>query len=60
MESCAEYLVRFPAVEWVVILNENTNFYLENFMDLLKGEKWNSHTDLVFMGKEIIRYSYSC
>ena len=57
VESCAEFLLRFPEVEWVVILNENTDFYLENFMNLLKEEEWNPRKDLVFMGKEIIRYT---
>ena len=55
VESCAEFLFRFPEVEWLVILNENTNFYLDKFMKLIKREKWNPHKNLVFMGEEIVR-----
>ena len=55
VESCAGFLLRFPEVEWLVILNENTNFYLDKFMNLVEKEKWNPHKDLVFMGKEIVR-----
>ena len=47
--------MRFPAIEWVVILNENTNFYLDKFMDLLQESEWNSNKDLIFMGREIRR-----
>ena len=55
VKSCAEFLLRFPAIEWVVILNENTNFYLDKLMDLLKESEWNPDKDLIFMGKEIRR-----
>ena len=48
-------MFRYPEVEWLVILNENTNFYLDNFLKLTKEERWNAHTDLVFMGKEVLR-----
>ena len=47
--------MRFPAIEWVVILNENTNFYLDKLMDLVKESEWNPDKDLIFMGKEIRR-----
>ena len=47
--------MRFPEIEWVVILNENSNFYLENFTDLLRESEWNTNEDLIFMGKEIRR-----
>ena len=55
VKPCAEFLLRFPAIEWVVILNENTNFYLDKFMDLLKESEWNPDKELIFMGKEIRR-----
>ena len=55
MKSCADFLLRYPETDWLVILNENTNFYVENFLNLIEEEKLNPHKDLVFMGKEIIR-----
>ena len=55
VKPCAEFLLRFPAIEWVVILNENTNFYLKNFMDLVQESEWNSSKDTIFMVKEIRR-----
>ena len=30
------FLSRYPAVEWVVILNENTDFFLHNFISLIR------------------------
>ena len=55
VEPSAAFLSRYPAVEWVVILNENTNFYLTNFLTIVQQKKWNPHQDLIFVGKEISR-----
>ena len=55
VEPSAAFLSRYPVVEWVVILNENTDFFLTNFLTLVQRKKWNPHQDLIFVGKEISR-----
>ena len=55
MEPSAAFLSRYPAVEWVVILHENTNFFLTNFHTLVQQQEWKPHQDLIFLGKEISR-----
>ena len=57
VEPCASFLSRYPAVEWVVIIDENTDFFIDNFIALIHEEGWNPVQDIVFIGKEMRRYN---
>ena len=58
VEPCASFLSRYSAVEWVVIINENTNFFIENFISLIHEKGWNPFQELEFIGKDIRRYNF--